>query len=256
LLELLEADYVQLSKNVSSVIHSASLVNLSLDQSFLEKTVVEGAKNIVNFCHCANAQLHFVSTSAVYLDQGGPHPESLIAEPQVTSGYGLTKIAVENYISEGLAEYSVYRIPSVIDTESPNQADIYERIKSLSLKAGVLPTPFCTQFVQLNATAAFIARCCLGERQDGTLNLMPNVYISDKSMSMYAELDAYPKQPYAQWLNTVEADDAMTSYLAANPTNFNMNASFVNENAQGVWSKVMGSSLDELAVSDGEWFGD
>jgi hypothetical protein len=47
----------------------------------------------------------------------------------------------------------------------------------------------------------------------------------------------------------------MTSYLTANPTNFNMNASFVNENAQGVWSEVMGSSLDELAVSDEQWFG-
>ncbi|PWQ97780.1 AMP-binding protein [Leucothrix arctica] len=256
LLELLEDDYVQLAKNVSSVIHSASLVNLSLDQSFLEKTVVEGAKNIINFCHCAHSQLHFVSTSSVFLDQGGPHPESLITEPQVTSGYGLTKITVENIIGDSLADYSIYRIPSVIDIESPNEADVYEKIKNLSLQAGAFPSPFCTQFVQLNATAAFIARCCLGGRQDGTLNLMGNVYISDKSMSQYSALDdSLTTEPYSQWLTTVKADDALTSYLTANPSTFDMSASFVNDNAERVWRAVMESPLEALAVSDEQWFG-
>ncbi|RVU86559.1 NAD-dependent epimerase/dehydratase family protein [Leucothrix sargassi] len=253
-LGLSKENYIQLAKNVYSVIHSASLVNLTLDKAFLEKTVVEGGHHIINFCHASAAQLHFVSTSAVFPDQGGPYPESLISNPQVTSGYGLTKIAVERDISENLSDYSIYRIPSVTDADTPNDADVYERIKQLSLAHGVFPTPFCTQLVQLHEVAALIAGAALNGRQDGVLNVMPNFYLSDKSMSQFEGIEqALEKLPYDQWLKRVGADDALSDYLSEHATNFDMNASFVNGNAQRVYKALTECDLDAVGVSDEQW---
>lgn len=73
---LSQKQYRELCERVSTVIHCAATVNLSISSALMSEWVMAGLRPLLKFCHQAQADLRFSSTTAVFADTGGPHPEA------------------------------------------------------------------------------------------------------------------------------------------------------------------------------------
>lgn len=235
--------YAALTGCVQSVIHCAAMVNLAVDRSHTEQWSQTGMANVLQLCKDAGADLRFTSSSAVFPDVGGPHPEAPGALFDGCSGYGAAKIDAEARIEASGVPAAIVRLPSLYALDAPNEKDIYEIIMGACKRLGAVPEGLSFRMVDVHSAAAFLMG--LPPSTDGVTyhNFGPDILITpDMVPPSFAVL------PQHAWLQSAPLSDAERSLIAADLDVLRATCSFVHQTAHAAWQKMTGTDL--CATSD------
>ncbi|MFV0384758.1 AMP-binding protein, partial [Paracoccus sp. (in: a-proteobacteria)] len=232
--------YAGLCRHVLTVIHCAATVNLAVDRATMLDWSRAGIAAILQFCHDSGADLRFSSSSAVFPETGGPHPEAPAAMYDACSGYGAAKIEAESQIAASGVSAAIVRLPSLYGLDAPNHRDIYEIILQASRAIGCLPEGLIFPMTDLHAAAGFLVglRPGAGAR---FYNL-----IADDPVTADAGFERV--SPDA-WLARAPLPDLVRDLIAETPAILHADAVFENAAAKAQWQQAgMG---DFAALSDG-----
>ena len=226
-----------------SVIHCASLVNLLIDEKYMERTVVCGTRNIINFCIEANSTLFYTSSTSVFPDVGGPYGEELAHLSGVKSGYGVTKIRAEEEIVSSNVEATILRLPSLHDPVDPNPNDIYERIL-FSIGCNKL-VPSKLRFQMLDgkkASELLIVASIKAKTGFGILNFVTNNFCGFEQFKS----PEYTNMNHLDWINSSLLNEAERRYVCENGSVLNADAVLQNERARVFWADIMNEPFSNL----------
>jgi len=161
-----EEAYVSLTEKVDLVLHAGALVNHNLSYRELFGPNVLGTTNIMQFCLTPPSKpkpLHFISTVAVAMGEGGPGPhvtevhigkdwakERRIGGSAYAEGYGASKWAAEVLLQDLNRETGLpvvaYRCSMILPHTSLsgqiNVSDIFTRLIVGMIYTGVAPLSF------------------------------------------------------------------------------------------------------------------
>ncbi len=165
-LGLTEEGYASLAATVDLVLHAGALVNHNLSYQELFGPNVLGTVHIMRFCLTPPTKpkpLHFVSTVAVAMGQGGPGPhvteahlgsqwgtQRHIGAGAYAEGYGASKWAAEVLLQDLHAQtglpVAAYRCSMILPhTSLPGQintADVFTRLLAGVIYTGLAPASF------------------------------------------------------------------------------------------------------------------
>ncbi len=249
-LGLNDADYQELANKVTTVLHSAALVNLALPHELLENSIVHGTEHVTQFACSANAPLVFVSSSSVFPDRGGPFAESETHVFDGISGYGSAKIAAENSIMRQCDAATIVRIPSLHDPRTPNRDDIYERIGASILQMELWPRNLRFQMLQRDPFCAFLARILANGSAHGILNVFTNVFIRNGKRH---GADRMREVSDSYWISRSRLPRDTKKALRAQNL-FQADALFETAQARKTWASLTGRPYSDLEVRETDLF--
>ncbi|MBK4214843.1 AMP-binding protein [Paracoccus caeni] len=233
------ATYDSLCRQVRQVIHCAATVNLAVDRARMEEWSRTGIQTVLQFCRDAGADLRFSSSSAVFPETGGPHPEGPTTLYEGCSGYGAAKIAAEAEIAASGIPAAIVRLPSLYDLDAPNVRDICEIILAACREIGSVPAGLTFPMTDVRAAAAFLVG--LPALDDlGWHNLIADAPLRPKM----------PTLPPETWLARAPLSDAVRRLIASDPLILQADARFENAQAKAAWRHAVGG--DFVEISDAE----
>ncbi|WBU61540.1 AMP-binding protein [Paracoccus albus] len=227
---LRDDDYAKLCQQVDLLIHCAATVNLAVEPAQMVAWTKTAMANVLRFCKDAGAELRFSSSSAVFPDQGGPHPEEPASPYPGISGYGAAKLAAEAEIASAGVTAAVVRLPSLYDLDAPNGKDIYESILSACVQSRSIPDGLTFPMTDVRAAAAFLANIKAREANTVSyLNLITDPVSPDLSIRGYDTL------PADQWCAQASLPELLRNLIDQGPHVLSADARFDNANAQKAW---------------------
>lgn len=234
-----DAAYAALCQSCRGVIHCAATVNLAVDRDHMEAWSRAGIDTVLAFCRAAGVGLRFSSTSSVFPETGGPHPEALAQPYPGISGYGAAKIAAEAQIAASGIPAAVVRLPSLYDLEAPNPKDICEIILQACRELGALPEGLSFPMTDVRAAAAFLVG--LPEPQGlAFYNL-----VADRNISPAG--DGLARLPAADWLQAAPLPDPVRRLIAGDPLILRADAGFRNAAAKAAWPQAGGGGFAAIS---------
>ncbi|MFY0681860.1 MAG: AMP-binding protein [Thalassovita sp.] len=229
----LEAEsYQDLTASVERVVHCAAMVNLAVDHNHMEAWSQSGIKTVLRFCQEAQAELRFTSSTSVFPDIGGPHPEKLATRFAGCSGYGAAKIAAERLITEANVNATIVRLPSLYDLAAPNPKDLYETLLQTCATTQTVPQGFCFPMTDVRAAAQFLV--AMPDQQGvAFFNL-----ISDSLVRVDAGETEYRGVTQASWAAQSTLSEGEQRLLQDNPHVLSASATFENSGARHQWQQA------------------
>ena len=214
--------YADLCANVTSVIHCAAMVNLAVERAQMEEWSHAGISTVLQLCKDANADVRFSSSTAVFPEIGGPHPEQIAVLFPDVSGYGAAKIAAEQQIANSGVTATIVRLPSLYDLDTPNPKDIYEIILKASEALGHIPENLSFPMIEVRAAAAFLAY--LDPKPGAAFyNLIPDEFVT--------ALPHHPALSKSDWLDQATLSDVERGLIGESPFILCANATFDTDQA-------------------------
>ncbi|MTH78007.1 AMP-binding protein [Paracoccus aestuariivivens] len=235
------ADYAALSRQITSVIHCAATVNLAVERAQMEQWSRAGIANILDLCRDAGADLRFSSSSAVFPEHAGPHPERIALPYPDCSGYAAAKIEAEEQIVTSGVPATIVRLPSLYDLELPNPKDLYENILTACRDAKCLPKALAFPMIDVRAAAAFLVRTPPSQGASFR-NLIADQQIAIEHVPM-----GYTVLPKSEWLARVRLPDLLRKLIADSPHILDVEATLENAAAKSVWQQTGLGSFSRLS---------
>ena len=239
-LGLEQATYDALARQVRRVIHCAATVNLAVDRARMEAWSRAGIRTVLDFCRDAGADLCFSSSTAVFPDTGGPHPEGPAHVYPGCSGYGAAKIAAEVDIAASGVPAALVRLPSLYDLAAPNPRDICEIILAACRQRGTIPRGLTFPMTDVRAAAAFLVGLP-PLRGVSWFNL-----IADRPVAPAG--DTLAVLPPEDWLARAPLPEPVRRLIAADPQILRADARFDTAAARGAWRPEFGALCDPAAL--------
>lgn len=233
--------YAALCAQVDTVIHCAAMVNLAVDHSHMESWSLAGIRTVLKFCQDAGADIRFSSSTAVFPETGGPHPEAPAHAFDAWSGYGAAKIAAEAEIVASGVPASIVRLPSLYDLQEPNPKDIYETIFAACRKAGIAPAGLTFPMVDVQAAALFLVNVSAGAGIT-YYNLIPEDHVT-----LDADIAEVTALPAMEWLDRAPLSPAERQLIADGMTILCADAAFVTDAARAAWQDAGLGAYTDIA---------
>ena len=222
--------YSKLCQQVDLLIHCAATVNLAVEPAQMVAWTKTAMATVLRFCQDAGAELRFSSSSAVFPDQGGPHPEGAAVPYPGISGYGAAKLAAEAEIASAGVTAAIVRLPSLYDLDAPNGRDIYESILSACAVSRSIPDGLTFPMTDVRAAAALLAGISASEAERVTyLNLITD------PVSPNLPFKSYETLPVDQWCDKASLPELLRSLIEQGPHVLHANAHFENANSRKAW---------------------
>jgi thioester reductase-like protein len=234
--------YSALVSCVTSVIHCAAMVNLAIDRNHSQAWSETGITNILRFCADAAADLRFTSSSAVFPDTGGPHPEGPTEVFEGCSGYGAAKIEAEALILASGVSASIVRLPSLYDLAAPNTKDIYEIIMAACLKLRAVPEGIAFRMVDVHAAADFLVGLPATKLQT-FYNFAPDAFVLPDMIA-----PEFTVLPLRTWLRDAPLSDAERTLIAADTSVLRALSYFDHQAAETAWKAPLMTTTDLQAL--------
>ncbi|TGN60116.1 NAD-dependent epimerase/dehydratase family protein [Paracoccus liaowanqingii] len=225
------ATYADLAHRVSSVVHCAATVNLAVDRNRMEAWSQAGIATILQFCRDAGAPLAFSSSTSIFPDRGGPHPEGPTTAFEGISGYGAAKIAAERAIAHAGIDALFLRLPSLYDLEAPNPKDIYEAILQACQGSGRVPQGLCFRMTDVRAAARLLLQSVPAGVTHANL-------IGEGAVTWPEDAPSLPTIPRAAWLDMAPLTPVERRLLQDNPDTLQADAAYDTATARRLWSAL------------------
>ncbi|MFV0301498.1 MAG: AMP-binding protein [Paracoccus sp. (in: a-proteobacteria)] len=227
-----EGQYAGLCAQVSTVVHCAATVNLAVDRAQMQAWSRAGIATVLQFCRDAGADLRFSSSTAVFPETGGPHPEGPARLFDACSGYGAAKIEAEAAIAASGLRAAIIRLPSLYDLAAPNPRDVYEIILAACRAHRSIPAGLAFPMIDVAAAARFLTRLTPGQ-EAAFYNLT-----ADRAVAPQGDPTGYDRLPPDIWLAGAGLPEGLERLISADPQTLHVDACFTNAAARKAWQKA------------------